>query len=256
MRLLGIGRVPRPNVIASSCHMSNLPSFTPKKPVTIHGKTLGILLLGDGCISFWCGKSWWSTKPNQISCPFASNLLISCELTLQSLGDLVFEPDKGNSTNQFSLPLNPYTEEGSTLGQQAPFGQGYHDEEIFAPKAELFLSVSWLNLFWQGDLVILCNTYPPVLFWGVPSPRVCLSGRKCTSSGPKTMESRPFRIYCQIIQTSYAKLNVCKTPCLQAKRASGRFKQKYASGFDQITNQRELEAYTSFKLFVMIVNSC
>lgn len=31
MCLLGIGRVPRPNVIASSCHMSNLPSFIPKK---------------------------------------------------------------------------------------------------------------------------------------------------------------------------------------------------------------------------------
>ena len=138
MCLLGIGRVPRPNVIASSCHTSNLPSFIPKKPMIIQGKTLGILLLGDGCISFWCGKSWWSPKPSRISCPFASKWLISCEMILQSM------------VHQFSLPLNPYTEEGPTLGQQSPFGQGHHDEEIFAPKAEFFLSVSWLNLFWRG----------------------------------------------------------------------------------------------------------
>jgi len=57
------------------------------------------------------------------------------------------------------------------------------------------------------------------------------------------MESRPFRIYFKNIQTSHARLNVCKTPCPQAKKASGKFKQKYAAGFDQITNQRELEAY-------------
>ena len=84
-------------------------------------------------------------------------------MILYALGDLVFEPDNRISMATISLasPQICNTEEGSSLRQQPPFGQGYHEEEIYAPKTAFFLSVSWLNLFSWGDLVILSNIHIP-----------------------------------------------------------------------------------------------